>query len=100
MINRILELYSRYGKSLLDNGINDAALPMSVAHEALELFVEAKWTVLGGDVYQYKNNEMHNFYADWYCNIALSSDSCDYAKEHLSKLKDDNIYISFTIKSC
>jgi len=99
MVNKILELYSRCGKSLLDKGINDAALPMSVANEALELFAEAKWIVLGGDVYQYENNKMKNFYADWYCNLTVPSESCDYAKEHLSKLKGNNIYISFTIKS-
>lgn len=99
MINKILELYSRCGKSLLENGIHDAALPISVANEALELFADAKWTVLGGDVYQYENNKMNNFYADWYCNIAASSESCDYAREHLSKLRGNNIYISFTISN-
>ncbi|WP_405471076.1 Imm40 family immunity protein (plasmid) [Morganella morganii] len=99
MVNKILELYSRCGKSLLDNGLNDAALPMYVTDQALELFVEAKWVVLGGDVYQYEDNKMKNLYADWYCNFIASADSCNYAKEHLSKLKGDNIYISFTIKN-
>lgn len=99
MINKILELYTRCGKSLLDNGINDAVLPISVANEALGLFAKAKWVVLGGDVYQYENKEMKNFYADWYCNLVDPSESCDYAKEHLQKLKGDNIYISFTIKN-
>ena len=47
MTNKILELYARCGKSLLDNGIHDAVLPMSVANEALALFAEAKWVVLG-----------------------------------------------------
>ncbi|QFG76705.1 hypothetical protein DMB90_11035 [Raoultella planticola] len=61
MINKILELYARCGKSLLDNGLNDAVLPMSAANEILDLFTEANWTVLGGDVYQYENNEMRNF---------------------------------------
>ena len=82
----------------MDKGINDAVLPMSVTNEALELFLEAKWTVLGGDVYQYENNEMKNFYADWYCNIQIPSESCDYAKDHLSKLGFENLYVSFTIK--
>lgn len=99
MINKILELYSRCGKSLLENGIHDAALPISVVNEALQLFADAKWTVLGGDVYQHENNEMNNFYADWYCNLAVPSESCDYAREHLSKLRGDNIYVSFTIKN-
>ncbi len=99
MINKILELYARCGKSLLDNGLNDAALPMSVANEILDLFTEANWTVLGGDVYQYENNEMRNFYADWYCNLTASGESCDYAREHLGKLRGDNIYVSFTIKN-
>ena len=99
MINKILELYARCGKSLIDNGLNDAVLPMSVANQALELFFEAKWIVLGGDVYQHEDNKMNNFYADWHCNLADSSDSCNYAKEHLKKLKGDNIYISFTIKN-
>lgn len=98
MINKILELYSRYGKSLLDDGIHDAVLPISVANEALELFAQAKWTVLGGDVYQHENNEMRNFYADWYCNLSASSESCDYARNHLGNLKGENIYISFTIQ--
>ncbi|MDW8848437.1 Imm40 family immunity protein [Erwinia sp. MMLR14_017] len=99
MINKILELYSRCGKSLLENGIHDAALPISVVNEALQLFADAKWTVLGGDVYQHENNKMNNFYADWYCNLAVPSESCDYAREHLSKLRGDNIYVSFTIKN-
>lgn len=99
MINQILELYSRCGKSLLDKGINDAVLPMSVANKALELFSEAKWIVLGGDVYQQNNNKMENIYEDWHCNLSDYSESCSYAKEHLRKLKGDNIYISFTIKS-
>lgn len=99
MINKILELYARCGKSLLDKGVDDAVLPLSVVYEVLELFSEAKWTVLGGDVYQYENNNMKNFYADWYCNLISPSESCDYAKEHLSTLRGDNIYISFTIKN-
>lgn len=99
MINKILELYARCGKTLLDNGINDAVLPMVAANEALKLFEEAKWVVLGGDVYQYEDNKMNNFYADWYCNLPDSSESCDYAKEHLTKVKGDNIYISLTIKN-
>jgi len=99
MINKILELYARCGKSLLDNGINDAVLPLSVANEALALFTESKWVVLGGDAYKYENNEMKNFYADWFCNLTVSSESCDYAKEHLQRITGDNIYISFTIKS-
>jgi len=99
MISKILELYSRCGKSLLNSGLNDAVLPLSVANEALVLFAEAKWLVLGGDVYLYENNEMRNFYADWYCNLTSSSESCDYAKEHLGKLSNENIYVSFTIKN-
>lgn len=99
MVNKILELYSRCGKSLLEYGIHDAALPISVANKALEIFEDAKWTVLGGDVYQFKNDEMINFYADWYCNSKIPSESCDYAREHLTKLKGENIYISFTIKN-
>ncbi|MBT1428277.1 MULTISPECIES: Imm40 family immunity protein [Pectobacteriaceae] len=98
MINKILELYARCGKSLLDDGINDAALPISVVNEALELFEKAKWTVLGGDVYQYENNKMNNFYADWYCNLVTPSDSCNHAREHLRKLHGNNIYVTFTIK--
>ncbi|MBS0883756.1 hypothetical protein JK231_24525 [Pantoea sp. JGM49] len=99
MINKILELYARCGKSLLDKGVNDAVLPLSVASEALDLFAESKWVVLGGDVYKYENNEIKNFYADWHCNLAVPSESCVYAKEHLQKITNDNIYISFTIKS-
>jgi len=98
MVNKILELYSRCGKSLLESGINDAALPISVANEALELFEKAKWTVLGGDVYQYENNKMNNFHADWYCNLVTPSDSCNHAREHLRKLHGNNIYVTFTIK--
>ena len=99
MINEILELYARCGKSLLNNGVVDAVLPLSVTDDALTLFTKAKWVVLGGDVYQYENSEMRNVYADWYCNLTSSSESCAYAKEHLSKLKQANIYVSFTIKS-
>ncbi|MEZ6876207.1 hypothetical protein [Enterobacter sp. KBR-315C3_2022] len=99
MINKILELYSRCGTSLLDDGIHDAVLPLSVANEALELFSAAKWIVLGGDVYQQKSNKMQNFYADWHCNLSSPSESCNYAKEHLSLLIGENIYVSFTIKN-
>lgn len=99
MVNKIMELYSRCGKSLLEYGIHDAALPISVANKALEIFEDAKWTVLGGDVYQCKNNKLINFHAGWYCNSMIPSESCDYAKEHLTKLRGENIYISFTIKN-
>lgn len=99
MVNKILELYARCGKSLLEYGIHDAVLPISVANKALEIFEDAKWTVLSGDVCQFKNDEMINFHADWYCNSNISSKSCDYAREHLTKLRGENIYISFTIKN-
>lgn len=99
MINKILELYSRYGKSLLDKGIGDAALPISVVDQALDLFSESHWVILGGDVYKCEDNSMNNIYADWHCNLSDSSGSCNYAKEHLQKLNCENIYVSFTIKN-
>lgn len=99
VIGKILELYSRYGESLLNCGVNDAVLPLNVANEDLGLFAEAKWIVLGGDVYLYGKNEIRNFYADWYGNFTSSSESCYYAKEHLIKLSNENIYVSFIIKN-
>lgn len=99
MVNKVLELYSRCGISLLNKGVIDAALPLSVTDEVLTLFFEAEWVVLGGDVYQCENDEMKNFHADWYCGFSTSYESCEHAKLHLSRLKGENIYVSFSIKS-
>lgn len=52
MINKILELYARCGKSLIDNGLTEAVLPIHMANDALELFANSGWLVLGGDVYR------------------------------------------------
>jgi hypothetical protein len=54
-ISRILELYARSGRSLEDMGLKEAALDLSEAGQALDLFAGQKLLVLGGDVYRASN---------------------------------------------
>lgn len=99
MITQVLELYARVGKSLIDDvGVSEAALPIHMTSDALGLFANCGWQVLGGDVYQYNNGRMSNFYADWFCDTTDCIESCHYAMTHLNKLKGDNLFISFVIK--
>ncbi|MGC6390119.1 hypothetical protein ACMV8I_21105 [Ewingella sp. S1.OA.A_B6] len=100
MISQILELYARCGQSLSANGLDEAVLPLAETEHALKLFAEKGWLILGGDVYQCnQTGEMDNFYADWFCSSTNPLDSIDFAKNHLSKLVGDNLFVSFTIKN-
>ncbi|MFU0964878.1 hypothetical protein [Kluyvera ascorbata] len=98
MINKILELYARCGESLVTHGLMEAVLPIHMVNDALDLFVNSGWIVSGGDVYQYNNGVMVNFYADWFCGTMDCVESCDYAKAHLSNLSGGNLFVSFVIK--
>ncbi len=100
MISLILELYARCGQSLSANGLDEAVLPLSEAENALNLFAEKGWLILGGDVYQCnQTGEMENFYADWFCSSTNHLESIDFARNHLSQLADDNLFVSFIIKN-
>jgi len=100
MIGKILELYARCGHSLLENGLNEAVLPISSSNYALDIFKENGWLVLGGDVYQRgSDGGMNNFYADWFSSSSDPIEATEYAKEHINGLKGNNLFISFTIKS-
>ncbi|HDL7751890.1 TPA: hypothetical protein PXP51_004344 [Yersinia enterocolitica] len=100
MISQILELYARCGRSLSNNGLDEAVLPLSEAEYALNLFAEKGWIILGGDVYQCnQSGEMDDFYADWFYSSTNCIESIAHAKSHLSKLVGDNLFVSFTIKN-
>lgn len=51
MLNEIFEIYSRQGESLTGIGIREAALPVPAAIDILNLFINERILVLGGEIF-------------------------------------------------
>ncbi|MBG9184018.1 hypothetical protein HNT85_10715, partial [Neisseria meningitidis] len=66
MLNEIFEIYSRQGESLIGIGIRKAALPVPIAIDILNLFINERILVLGGDIYIKKDNYFYQTYDNWY----------------------------------
>lgn len=97
-ISKILELYARSGRSLIDNGLNEAALPMTDADVALELFSQQRWRVLGGDVYQLTaEDRFESTYEDWFYEGKSVEESVAVAREFLRGLAGRPVYIVFVV---
>lgn len=99
MLGQILELYSRCGESLIDNGLKEAVLPISEAYFACDLFMQNHLIVLGGDLYA-KNSSggFDCFYADWFYSGVSSIDSIQEARTYLAQFEDKRLYVSFVLK--
>jgi hypothetical protein len=97
-IAQILDLYARSGRSLVDIGINAAALPIGEADAALNLFGQLGWRVLGGDVYALsKSDRLEPTYDNWFYNGNNAHESVVKARGYLQTLRNVQVYIVFVI---
>jgi hypothetical protein len=96
--SKILELYARMGRSLIGNGLNEAALPLAAAEAALELFAQQRWRVLGGDVYQLSEGDrFESTYEDWFYEGEDVDGSIAVARNYVSSLGTRPVYIVFVV---
>lgn len=99
MINRILETYVRYGKSLEDLGLREVALPLSKAIQILEYCSNLEWTVLGGDVYEYTDSKkLEPTYENWFYSGNDSKESINKAYLFLQSLRNMDCFIVFVFE--
>ena len=98
MLNEIFEIYSRQGESLIGIGIREAALPVPAAIDILNLFINERILVLGGDIYVKKDNYFYQTYDNWYYEGSNLFNSIDKAMQYLSQIKLENAYVSFVLK--
>lgn len=98
-MNNLLELYARCGKTLLDIGINEAALPISKIDEAINLFNKNNLLILGGDIYKKGSKGGFEFiYANWSYDSNDIQESILVARDYLEKFKEQDFYVVFVIK--
>jgi len=99
-VSKILELHSRNGRSLVEIGLNEAALPLAAAKAALDLFALERWCVLGGDVYQFtEDDRFESIYEDWFYEGENVDESVDVARNFISSLGFRPVYIVFVLAS-
>lgn len=91
MLNEIFEIYSRQGESLTGIGIREAALPVPAAIDILNLFINERILVLGGDIYIKKDNYFYQIYDNWYYKGSNLFNSIDKAMHY---------FISNKIREC
>ncbi|QBR00418.1 hypothetical protein [Paraburkholderia pallida] len=97
-ISKVLELYARSGRSLIDNGLNEAALPIAVAETALELFAQQRWRVLGGDVYHLtEDGRFESTYEDWFYEGDDVDASITVARDFIRSLNGRTGYVVFVV---
>ncbi|QHP92741.1 hypothetical protein EFP18_11120 [Burkholderia glumae] len=97
-VSKILELYARHGRSLLDNGLCEAALPVSEAGVALELFGQQRWRVLGGDVYHLTDDgRFESTYENWSYEGKGAAESVVVARDFIDCLAGRSVYIVFVV---
>jgi hypothetical protein len=97
-ISKIFELYARSGRSLIENGLNEAVLPLSEAKTVLDLFDQQRWCVLGGDVYRLNNDDMlESTYENWSYNGNNEKESIVIARKFIDGLVGQSVYIVFVI---
>lgn len=97
-VSKILELYARSGRSLIDNGLNEAALPVADADVALELFGQQRWRVLGGDVYHLTaEDRFESTYENWFYEGKSVEESVVVARDFITCLAGRVVYIVFVV---
>lgn len=97
-VSKILELYARRGRSLIDNGLYEAALPVSEADVALELFGQQRWRVLGGDVYRLTDDGLfESTYENWSYEGKSAEESIDVARDFIDCLVGRAVYVVFVV---
>jgi len=97
-VSKILDLYARQGRSLIDNGLYEAALPVSEADVALGLFSQQRWRVLGGDVYSLTDDgRFESTYENWSYEGKSVEESVAVAREFVDGLAGRSVYIVFVV---
>lgn len=97
-VSKILELYARSGRSLIDNGLNEAALPVAETDVALELFGQQRWRVLGGDVYHLTaEGRFESTYENWFYEGKSVEESVVVARDFINCLAGRPGYIVFVV---
>lgn len=98
MLSAILDIYTRDGFSLKENGLNEAVIPIKSALTLLPLFLNFKILILGGDLYEKDSNgSFINAYSDWYYEGESYIESITVANNYLIEC-NDNLYVSFVFK--
>ncbi|WP_312414438.1 Imm40 family immunity protein [Comamonas sp.] len=96
---RIFELYARRGHSLIDHGLNEAALPINAAVEAIGLFSGGGWKILGGDVYSRSINKLfESTYENWFYSGDSCQESINLARAFIESLVDRDVYVVFVVE--
>lgn len=97
-VSKILELYARDGRSFVENGLSEAALPLADADVALELFRQHRWRVLGGDIYQLaEDGRFVSTYEDWFYAGKSVDESVAVARDFMCSLAGWPVYIVFVV---
>ncbi|WP_347557349.1 Imm40 family immunity protein [Robbsia sp. KACC 23696] len=100
-IAKILDLYARGGRSLIGNGLDEAALSLPDAKVALELFASRRWRILGGDVYCLSEQQsLESTYENWSYDGNDFGQSVDVARNYLAYLAQRDVYIVFVVDEC
>jgi len=100
-VSKILELYARLGRSLNENGLCEAALPVSEANIALKLFRQQRWRVLGGDVYRLTDEgRFEPTYENWFYEGKDVEESVIAARDFIDGLAGRAVYIVFVVDDC
>jgi hypothetical protein len=97
-VAKILDLYAQSGKSLIDSGLNEAALPVSDAGAALELFGQQRWRVLGGDIYDLTDSgRLVSTCEYWFYEGKSVEESIVVARDFIDCLAGRSVYIVFVV---
>jgi len=87
--NRLLEALSDRLKSsavdLTSEGSAEFAFPVSCAREVYDSLVDAKWLILGGDLWKAENDGFSSCPKGWY--IPSSDDDFSAARDEISREK-------------
>ncbi|KVL46565.1 hypothetical protein WT01_36480 [Burkholderia cepacia] len=99
LVSKILELYARRGRSLIDNGLYEAALPESEADGALELFGQQRWRVLGGDIYCLTDDGLfESAYENRSYEGKSAEESIVVARDFIGCLAGKAMYVVFVVE--
>ena len=97
-VSKILELYARHGRSLIDNGLYEAVLPVSEVDVVLELFRQQRWHVLGGDIYHLTDDgRFESTYENWSYEGNSAEESTVVARDFISRFAGKSVYIVFVV---
>lgn len=94
-MNELLDIYTRYGVILTD-GDNTILIPMKYTTRILLSMKTVNSVILGGDLYRkLPDGEFEHTYENWHYDGVSSSESIEKADKYLSKIHNENLYVSF-----